>query len=132
MPGKPKHKPQAFHTDDIGKILAFASNDKNGALVCGLLHTGVREGELSALTWSDLHLDEGYIDITKTVAEVEPDVDTVIKVGGTDKHRKQYAIKDTPKSDRDRKVLLSPQGINFSSLFRAPACLFFHPMEDRF
>lgn len=93
-------KPKAFPLDDIGKIFSFAPQDRDGVIVCGLLHTGVREGELSALEWSDVHLADSYIEINRTVAEVEPDDKSTFKVGNKEKHHKQYEIKEIPKNNK--------------------------------
>lgn len=112
-PKTPKKKPRAWCAEQAARILAFVKNHPNGKYVQGLLYTGLREGELSALTWSDIHIDESYIDVTKTVAEVEPDEIVYITVGGKQKQRKKYAIKDVPKSGRDRIVALTPQAVEF-------------------
>ncbi len=39
---------------------------KRGPLIAFLLWTSIRAGELRALKWQDVHLDEGYISITKS------------------------------------------------------------------
>ena len=107
--------PKAWTLEQVSTILQYAPEHEYGALIMALLYTGVREGELSALRWDDLHLDESYLEITKTVAEVEPAHPETILVGGKKKHRRAYDIKNVPKSGRDRGVAITPAGVE---LFR--------------
>lgn len=72
MPKTPKKKPQAWSMDRVAQILDFAPQHEYGPMVEALLYTGLREGELCALQWDDVHIKEKYLEITKTVAEVEP------------------------------------------------------------
>lgn len=136
----PERKPKAFPIEDIEKILAFVPKDRDGVIIGGLLHTGIREGELSALERSDLHLDESYIVISRTVAEVEAEDKSTFKIGGKEKHHKQYGIKEIPKSKKERVVVLTPQGVDFfkslpnTGIFVFPSLsgLFMTPNQFRF
>lgn len=113
-PKVPKKKPQALNIEQVKKILAFAPTHEFGIYPLGLLYTGCREGELCALRWEDLHLDQNYIDVSKTVAEVEPEGDPhYIVVNGKKKVRRVFDIKECPKSGRDRAVALTPNGVAF-------------------
>lgn len=107
------HKPKAFSIDEITKILTFAPSDRDGAIVCGLLYTGVREGELCGLEWSDLHLKESFIEVNRTIAEVEPEDKSTFIMGGIEVHHKKFDIKDIPKGNRERIVALTPEGVTF-------------------
>lgn len=127
-----KRKPKAFPIDDISKILAFIPQDRDGLILGGLLHTGVREGELSAFEWPDLHLDESYIEVNRTVAEVEAEDKSTYKIGGKEKHHKQYAIKDIPKSNKERKVVLTPQGVEFFKTLPRTALFMFPSLSASF
>ena len=110
---KIKRTPKAFTVSEITKIINFAPQHKSGNLVLALLHTAMRMGEMSALTWSNVHADQSYIEITQTVEEVENDDKEVIIVGGKEKHKKKYAIKDIPKGNKDRIFVLTPDGAEF-------------------
>lgn len=119
LPKTPKKAPRAWSAAQVAQILAFAPEHEYGPLVEALLYTGLREGELSALTWEDVHIEEKYLEITKTVAEVEPEPDepTRVMVGKVEKVRHKYGIKTCPKSGRDRVVVLTPNGAElFKSL----------------
>jgi integrase len=59
--------------------------------------TGMRRGELCALRWSDVNLDVGVLDVSRSL---------VVAPGG-------LAEKST-KTDRSRKVALDPVGIQDS------------------
>lgn len=45
-------------------------NNKYEMLFTVALYSGLRQGELIALTWDDINFNEGYIDVNKTMAEV--------------------------------------------------------------
>lgn len=46
------------------EILSMANDEYYGVLLC--LYTGIRIGELAALTWDDIDFEEGTLSITKT------------------------------------------------------------------
>lgn len=106
-PHKVKAPPSAFTADEVTKLLEYAPLHKSGDLICALLYTGLRMGALSALQWGDVHVGEMYLDINKTVAEVENEDDSTIVIGGVEKHHKKYEIKPVPKSNKDRIVALT-------------------------
>ena len=112
-PEKIKKTPMSFGLREIDLMMSFAPNHKSGNLVLGLLYTAMREGELSALLWSDVHLDESYIEVCRTVAEVEPDKQETIVVGGKEKQRTQYGIKEIPKGNHNRYFALSSEAVEF-------------------
>lgn len=45
-------------------------NNKYGMIFTLALYSGLRQGELIALTWNDINFDECYINVNKTMAEV--------------------------------------------------------------
>lgn len=111
-PKTPKKPPKAWNVEQVAQILAFASHHEHGPMIEALLYTGLREGELCALEWEDIHIEEKYLEVTKTVAEVEPGPDDppTIKIGGKEKVRHKFDIKPCPKSGRDRIVVLTQKG----------------------
>ena len=61
-----------------------------GILIC--LYTGLRIGEICALLWSDIHLDEGYIYVHRNMQRV--------KILSSNEEQKKSEIRiDSPKSD---------------------------------
>lgn len=52
-------------SDDVRMMMMVCSDDQMLAALWVLLGTGCRVGELLALTWSDVDLDEGTVSITK-------------------------------------------------------------------
>ena len=107
-----KKPPVAYGADEVKAILEYTPKHKWGHIVELLLYTGVREGELCALTWSNVHTDKLYINITQTVAEREPkDGEETEFTRGKKKQRKHYyEIKETPKSNQDRAVGITAKG----------------------
>jgi integrase len=54
--------------DEARKLIEAASGDKLEALYVLAVHTGMRQGELLALKWEDIDLNEGIIHIKRTLA----------------------------------------------------------------
>lgn len=115
-PKTAQKKPKAWTMSQASRILAYAKEHEFGPMVAALLQTGLREGELCALTWEHMHLDESYLDCCQTVAEIEPEQAATVKKAGKDCIRHEYGIKPVPKSGRDRIVALTPNGV---ALFRS-------------
>jgi len=111
-PHKVKAPTSAFTTDEVVKILQYAPGHKSGNLICALLYTGLRMGELCALQWGDVHISEMYLNINKTVAEVQCEDDSVIIIGGKEKHHKKFDIKPVPKRNKNRIVALTQNGVD--------------------
>ena len=54
-------------TAQARRLVMLAWNHRLGPLLAVALHTGMREGELLALTWADVDLEVGRITVDKTV-----------------------------------------------------------------
>lgn len=102
-PKKDKPLPVSFSRDDIAYLIPFCANYVNGYYVEALLYTGLRIGELCALTWGDVDLKNGVINVSKDVA-----------VTGTP--GRKYAIKESTKTGRSRQVVLTQDGIQVFKL----------------
>src|SRR5215208_6540690 len=67
----PRPAPEEMHPlspDEARKLIEAASGDKLEALYILAVHTGMRQGELLALKWENLDLNEGVIRIRHTLA----------------------------------------------------------------
>lgn len=124
---KVEKKPKSFSVVELPKIFAFAETHEHGSIVLALLYTGCREGEMAALMHSDNHAADGYITISKTIAQVEPDEDSAYMVGGKLVHRRKYDIKYTPKNEEDRTVALTPDGMEFFKALPKQNSVFLFP-----
>lgn len=68
---KPKDKaPLIFSQDEIREIIKAFKDNKYEYLVLTAIYTGMREGELCALKWDNVNLDEGYIHVCESVKRV--------------------------------------------------------------
>ncbi len=65
-------EPEFYSRDDINTIIRFAREDESfGTAILIMLYTGIRPGEMCALTWEDIDLDAQVITINKGVGRVE-------------------------------------------------------------
>jgi integrase len=67
----PRPAPEEMHPlppDEARKLMEAARGDKLEALYVLAVHTGMRQGELLALRWEDVDLNEGVIRIRHTLA----------------------------------------------------------------
>ena len=59
-----------FNEDEITKIKEAFKGHKFENLILVALGTGLRQGELLALKWKNVHLDKKYLDVKETVKKV--------------------------------------------------------------
>ena len=70
-PAQPKPNPRPPSPTEAGDLLTEASKDADwGTLVWVAVMTGARRGELCALRWSDIDLDEAVIMLTRSIAQI--------------------------------------------------------------
>ncbi|MGW5387605.1 hypothetical protein [Nocardia sp. NPDC003963] len=91
MPVKQKKRHATFSEDEARKVLATASQDRDGH-AWHLALSGLRRGEIGGLRWSDIDLERG----TLTIA------DNRVSVNGV---ATEY---DTKSEDSDRTLPLTP------------------------
>lgn len=84
---------QALTFEQARTLLAVAKDDPLEALYVLALTTGLRQGELLALKWSDLDLTYGKLQVQRALIRV----------------KKGKAIIDTPKSPTSRRCIRLPQ-----------------------
>lgn len=84
----PKGERRALTSDEMRKLIDASSTHRLHALFVLALSSGMRPGELSALHWSDLHLDDGrpYLEVNRA-SQVQPNgrykVVEVLKTSGS-------------------------------------------------
>ncbi len=79
-----------FNEDEIQKIKQAFKGHKLENLVITALGTGLRQGELLALKWENVHLDEKYLDVKETVKKVY--------VFDEDENKSLQTVYNTPKT----------------------------------
>lgn len=92
-PEKQEKEPDTFSRRDINLILDHAGSDPFGGAVLLAFYTGMRPGELAALRWSDVDMDERTITVRGTVGRVD---------GG-------YGVRNQTKTKRIRRIVLSDE-----------------------
>jgi integrase len=91
---KPEPKKEAFTEDEARAILEFAKTDEVfGVSVCIMLNTGIRSGELRALTVDKIDFENGIITIDSAV--------------------KRTNVLGTPKNGKTRYIPLKPEVLEF-------------------
>ena len=98
LPPATEKKVTAFEKPEQEKLEKYCINHKKknyiGIVIC--LYSGIRLGELLALTWNDIDFDKNYINIAKTVYNIKQDGVNVMVV-------------DTPKTKNSNRVIPLPK-----------------------
>ena len=63
-------KVDCFTLDEINTIKELFKGNKYEDLIYTAIYTGMREGELCALKWKNVHLDDGYIHVNESIKTV--------------------------------------------------------------
>ena len=63
-------KVQPFTVEEQKKFIKVIKGQKHEVLYITDLYTGLRQGELLALTWNDINFDECYINVNKTLTNI--------------------------------------------------------------
>lgn len=102
-PSEPRAKVSAPTPTELHCLIARAAATKpsNGLLIALAAITGARRGELCALRWSDLDLDEGVVHIRRAVKQVG----RTLTIGDTKTHA-------------ERAVALAPDAVEMLRRFR--------------
>lgn len=103
----PSNKKKPMKVWDEGQVKAFLScikEDRWAALYYLACGTGMREGEILALHWNDVDLDEGYLKVTKSL-QVVVGKGLVFTEPKSEKSRRRIALPVTVvKALREHKV----------------------------
>lgn len=96
-----KNKIIPFTLEEEKKFLAEIKGHKSETLFVTALYTGLRQGELFALTWDDINLDKAYIDVNKTY-KYTADVSRNGRESG-------YSLIQTPKTPKSIRKIPIPK-----------------------
>lgn len=70
LPKKPKHRAKVLTFEEQQKFMKVLKGERLGPAFLVLLFTGIRRGELLALTWQDIDFDKKIITVNKSVVVV--------------------------------------------------------------
>lgn len=90
-----------FTPEEIEQIKAAFSGNKYETLIYTAIYTGMREGELLALKWNNVNLDEGYIFVDESLKKVT--------VFNPDKTKAVKNITKDPKTKNSRRYIFIPE-----------------------
>jgi integrase len=106
---------EILKNDEINSVIA--NLDTNNAYDMAILvdmFTGLRKGELTSLTWSDIDFDEGYISINKSISRViDRDTEDSKELSGDmDKNKNTYKnIIKMPKTQSSKRQVPLPESL---------------------
>ena len=96
-----------FNKKEIKQIKKAFKGNKFENLILLALGTGLRQGELLALKWENVHLEEGYLEVIETVKTVY--------VFDSDGNKQRQTIYNSPKSKKSRQIDLPEKTIQMLS-----------------
>lgn len=100
MPQQEETKVTAFERNEQERLIGYCLHNKKtnyvGIALC--LYTGIRIGELLALTWEDIDFEKGHMTISKTAYQSK-------------KGEKIQILVDTPKTKNSNRVIPLPKQI---------------------
>ena len=105
-PKKIKKEVQCFSADEVKQILEDSETDPTALMISILLFTGLRRGELLALTWDNVHFDDKYILVCQTLVRGDSG----------------FYINPTTKSRKDRIVPLNSYSLELFRLQKSISC----------
>lgn len=98
-----RKKIQPFSLDEQKRFVAAIKNHELEMLFLTALNSGLRQGELFALTWNDINFKDSYIDVNKTVK-------TVSQVSRSGRNKAELIIQ-TPKTVNSIRRVLIPSAL---------------------
>lgn len=105
-PKKIKKEVQCFTSEEVQTILEDVETDSTALMIAILLFTGLRRGELLALSWDNVHLEERYILVCQSLVRGD----------------NGFFINDTTKSRKDRIVPLNDISFHLFQLQKKLQC----------
>lgn len=70
LPSKPRHQSEGLTPEQVAGFLAAAGDDRLFAMYLLAIDAGLRQGELLALTWKDVDIEQGTVRVNKALEEV--------------------------------------------------------------
>ena len=104
MKQREKELSRVWQVDEFNQFIKYVNNDTYEAFFITLFYTGMRLGEIQALTWKDFK--NGELQIVKSVTR---------KAQG-----KSYAIKEPKSTSSIRNSILKKSGDNFLKVLCCP------------
>lgn len=101
LPPKEHYSGATLTKEDVAKILNDAVDEKCYAAVVTAIYTGMRQGELLGLQWSDVNFEEGYIKIENSLCRVDDGIDE------KGKHRTKLVLMEPKTASSRRKIPLA-------------------------
>ena len=101
LPSCKEKEVDAFERTEQKKLESFCLNSKEnykGIVIC--LYTGIRLGELLALTWDDFDYDKGTLSINKTLCTIKINDKNTLYI-------------DSPKTNNSKRIIPLPQSLIF-------------------
>ena len=101
LPSCKEKEVDAFERTEQKKLESFCLNSKEnykGIIIC--LYTGIRLGELLALTWDDFDIDKGTLSINKTLCTLKIENKNTLYI-------------DSPKTNNSKRIIPLPQSLIF-------------------
>ena len=101
LPSCKEKEVDAFERIEQKKLESFCLNSKEnykGIVIC--LYTGIRLGELLALTWDDFDNDKGTLSISKTLCTIKINDKNTLYI-------------DSPKTNNSKRIIPLPQSLIF-------------------
>ena len=101
LPSCKEKEVDAFERIEQKKLESFCLNSKEnykGIVIC--LYTGIRLGELLALTWDDFDIDKGTLSINKTLCTLKIENKNTLYI-------------DSPKTNNSKRIIPLPQSLIF-------------------
>lgn len=101
LPSCKEKEVDAFERIEQKKLESFCLNSKEnykGIIIC--LYTGIRLGELLALTWDDFDIDKGTLSINKTLCTLKIENKNTLYI-------------DSPKTYNSKRIIPLPQSLIF-------------------
>lgn len=101
LPSCKEKEVDAFERTEQKKLESFCLNSKEnykGIIIC--LYTGIRLGELLALTWDDFDNDKGTLSINKTLCTIKINDKNTLYI-------------DSPKTNNSKRIIPLPQSLIF-------------------
>ena len=101
LPSCKEKEVDAFERIEQKKLESFCLNSKEnykGIVIC--LYTGIRLGELLALTWDDFDNDKGTLSINKTLCTIKINDKNTLYI-------------DSPKTNNSKRIIPLPQSLIF-------------------